>query len=165
MSELLKNWMISITCACVVSACLESLLPDGRAKCVVKLIGSLLLMGAVLYPLSGLSGRLEEIQAFGGLVLERESVEEKAVAGGCELLKAIIEERVAAYIQDKATEWGISCGVTIVCRYESESGLYYPDRAEISGTLTSEQKTALSTLIEDEVAIPIRQQTYTSEVG
>lgn len=164
MNALLKNWVMAITCASIVAACLESMVPEGGTRRVVRLVAGLLLMGAVLHPLAGLKPMLEDTAGLGVLSQEWENMVQNTEAGGNALLKSIIEERVAAYILDKATEWGMTCGVTVFCRYDDGNGLYYPEAVEISGSMTTEQKKVLSAFITEEIAISAQRQTYTSEV-
>lgn len=161
MSEWFKNWMMTIICASLVAACLQAVVPKGGSGRVLRLVSGLVLMGAILHPLSGLKALSENIQAWISHSGWEEAGEE-TFAEERTLLKSIIEQRVGAYILDKAEEWGISCGVTVFCRYEN--GLYHPERAELSGALDQEQAERLCTFIVQELAIPVKYIDCTSEV-
>ena len=76
-------------------------------------------------------------------------------------VKPIIEQEFAAYIVDKAAEMGLNCTARVSCRAE-ENGLYLPDRTEVAGPLSQEERGRLSQLIQEELGVPADRQAYYS---
>ena len=164
MMELMRNWILSITCGAMLNAILQMLMPEGGAKKVGGLVGGLLLLVATVQPLMVSDTEV----LFSSLTEEwTPSVNgvEHGLSGENELLKSVIEDRTEAYILDKAKELGITCTVHVTCRYEEKSGLFYPDEVTVYGLMKTEDQNRLTHIIEREVAIDVRRQTYTSEVG
>ena len=158
MMELIRNWLIGVTAAALVVALADSLAPDGAVKKIGKLTGGLLLVVAILQPLVGLdyaslSGILTEYR------LEAEGYSTALETENVRLLKTIIEEQTAAYIQDKAAELGADCTVEVTCQEDGDGNLY-PASVIVYGELTREQTDALSRTIEGDLAIPEQNQQY-----
>ena len=156
--ELVRNWLIGVTAAAMVVALADSLAPDGAVKKIGKLTGGLLLIVAILQPLVGLdfasmSGILTEYR------LEAEGYSTALETENVRLVKTIIEEQIAAYIQDKAVELGADCTAEVTCR-ENDNGNLYPASVVVYGELTREQMDALSRTIEGDLAIPAQNQQY-----
>lgn len=159
--EIIRNWLVGITCAAIIIAVADSLTPSGTVKKLGRLTGGLVLMLAVVKPLATLDysamaaalaeyrwGREESVQAGSGL--------------GGDLMKGIIEERTGAYILDKAAELNIPCTeVEVLCQTE-ENGLPYPARVTIWGVQSQTDQAALARAIEGELAIPAQQQVFES---
>ena len=156
--ELIRNWLIGVTAAALIAALADSLSPEGAVKRIGKLAGGLLMLVAILKPLAGaefsaLSGVLADYQIqteLSGSALESENER---------LMKIIIEEQTAAYIQDKAAELGAVCTAEVNCA-AGENGTLIPVSAVIYGMLTLEQETTLRQMIADELAIPKESQQY-----
>ena len=74
-------------------------------------------------------------------------------------MQAIIEEQAGAYIQDKAQELGIDCQVEVTAQGEDYP---IPQTVTIRGSLTAEQREALTRAIETDFAIPAQRQIYES---
>ena len=158
MMELVRNWLIGVTAAAMVVALAESLAPEGAVKKIGKLTGGLLLMVAILQPLIGLdyaslSGILTEYR------LEAEGYSTALETENVRLMKTIIEEQTAAYIQDKAAELGADCTAEVTCR-ENDDGNLYPASVVVYGELTQAQTNALSRTIEGDLAISAQNQQY-----
>lgn len=156
--ELVRNWLIGVTAAAMVAALADSLAPDGAVKKIGKLTGGLLLMVAILQPLIGLdyaslSGVLTEYR------LEAEGYSTALETENARLLKSIIEERTAAYIQDKAAALGADCTAQVTCQEDGDGNLY-PASVIVYGTLTPSQEAALNRTIEGDLAIPAQNQQY-----
>ena len=50
MMELLRQWLVGVTCAAMIIALADSLTPPGTVRKVGKLVGGLVLLLAVLQP-------------------------------------------------------------------------------------------------------------------
>lgn len=159
MIELIRSWLVGITCAAMVVALCESLAPSGAVRKVGRFTGGLVLLIAILQPvmkldMQDLSGLLTEYRAAaGGYSAQLETENTK-------LMKDIIEEQTGAYILDKAAALGVeNCTVTVKA---TDSGGEYPipEAVTVTGTLTEQQRNALSRQIEADLAIPAERQAW-----
>ena len=162
MMELLRQWLVGVTCAAMIIALADSLTPSGTVRKVGKLVGGLVLLLAVLQPVltfdySAMAIAATDYQAaFGSYDLELEETD-------LDLMKTIIAERTGAYILDKAAQQGIACQVTVQAAGEGEWPV--PETVTVQGTLTGEQREALERQIEADFAIPVQRQFYESGDG
>ena len=158
MMELLRAWLTGITAAAILCALANSLMPEGAVRRVGKLACGLVMLAAVLRPLVEVEALspgdlLEDYQAQSA-VQTQELEEERNTA-----LKSIIEQEFAAYIVDKAAEWGLTCTARVTCG-ETEDGLYLPVRTEVTGPLTQGDRARLTRLIREELGVPEEEQAY-----
>lgn len=158
MTELLRDWLLGVTCAAMVLAIAEALTPEGGVKKICRLAGGLVLLLAAVSPVvkldeGALTRALTEYhvtaQNYGDVLVEKNNI----------LYKTIIEENTAAYILDKAETLGISCGVEVEFAYDDE-GMPYPRETRVFGRWTEEQKAQLSLLLEKDLGIPPEQQLF-----
>lgn len=161
MIELIRTWLVGVTCAAMIVALAESLSPNGTVKKVGRLTGGLVLLLAVLQPIWQI-----EPQDLAGILTEYRV---EAMASGtaldtrnAELMKTLIEEQTAAYILDKAAALGIDCQA-VVTALEGEGPYPVPSTVTVTGTLTAEQRRALTRQIEADLAIPAERQEYEGE--
>lgn len=158
MMELVRSWLVGITCAALIVALAEALTPEGPVKRIGKLAGGLVLVLAILRPVVGLdysalssalAGRWTGTAGYSA-ALELENRR---------LMERIISERAGAYIQDKAAELGLTVQAGVDCEAQ-EDGTPYPASAVITGALTQAEEDSLRRLIEAELAIPAGRQRY-----
>lgn len=156
--ELLRNWLLGVTCAAMVMALAEALTPEGSIRRICRLAGGLMLVLAAVDPLlkldeADLSRALTEYRVtaedYGDALVEKNNL----------LYKTIIEENTAAYILDKAEALGISCRAEVMFAYDGD-GNPYPQAVNIFGQMTEEQRERLSDLMETELGIPRSQQNF-----
>ena len=121
----------------------------------------LVLLAAILSPLTGLdlSGSQRWLEDYLAALDLREAELEETVNGQ---MKGIIEQEYAAYIVDKAEEFGWTCTARVVCE-PTEEGLYLPVRAEVSGPLTEEARARLCRVLAEDLGIPEEAQLYIEE--
>ena len=159
MLELIRHWLVGITCAAMLVALAESLIPAGSIRRIARLTGGLVLLAAILNPLlkldtTALTRALTEykleLSAYSADLEEENEI----------LMKDIIEEQSGAYIQDKAAALGITCTV----RVEADEAAEYPipKVVTITGELSREEREALTEQIEADFAIPADRQYYES---
>lgn len=158
--DLLRQWLIGITCAAMIVALAEGLMPPGAIRKIGKLTGGLVLLVVIVKPVAALdvtalSRSLTEykldLSAY-SMDLEKENRE---------LMKTIIEEQSAAYISDKAEALGIQCQVYVQASEEEDWPV--PWTVTVIGSLDSEQRAALEAQIEASFAIPAQRQFYREE--
>lgn len=160
MIDLIRSWLIGITCAAMVVALAESLAPNGAVRKIGRFTGGLVLLIAVLQPfvqldMRDLSGLLSEYRIDAGAY----STDLEAENG--KLIKNIIEEETGAYILDKAAALGINgCEVAVEAVADGEGEYPVPEAVTVTGSLTESQRYALSRQIEADLAIPADRQIW-----
>lgn len=154
------SWLLSITGASVLCALADGLMPAGPVRRVGRLVCGLMLLAVILAPLAqlDLEGGQRWLEEYHLGLEDRTQELERQVD---EQMKTIIEQEYAAYIVDKAAEMGLNCTARVSCRAE-ENGLYLPDRTEVAGPLSQEERGRLSQLIQEELGVPADRQAYYS---
>lgn len=163
MIELIRSWLVGITCAAAIVALCESLAPAGTVRKIGRLTGGLVLLLAIVQPVMKLN-----MDDFAGILTSyRVDAEVAAMDMGLEnarLMKGIIEEETAAYILDKAEALGIDCRVDVTAAMGEEEGDYpIPHKVTVVGELTQDQRRELTRRIEADLAIPAERQAYERE--
>lgn len=159
MMELIRTWLIGVTCAAMVVAVADSLTPNGTVKKIGRLIGGLVLLVAVVKPLMSLDygvlamATAPYLEATDSQDLDKTNLD---------LMKTIIGEKTGAYILDKAEELGARCTSVVVTCQVGEGNLPYPAAVTVRGDLTAAQQGALSRCIEADLAIPAERQVFES---
>ena len=159
----LRAWLLSLICAAVLCALARALMPPGAVKRVGGLVCSLVLLAAVLSPAVELSPQAAQAwlaQLTDGQA-QREAELHQQLEDG---IKPIIEQEFAAYIVDKAAEWGLAVTARVECA-ASEGGLYLPHRTWVSGPLPQEARARLTGLIQSDLGVPEERQAYDNGEG
>ena len=147
--EILRTWIIGVTVAAMVLAAAQALMPEGAVKRVGRLTGGLVLVLALMQPLFAL--RCEDISE---LTFELPAVTEAEAP-----MKPVIEQELAAYIVEKGEELGADLTATVTC-VPDEHGVPIPREAVVTGALTPAQREDLSAVLERDLGIPARDQTF-----
>ena len=158
MMDGLRTWLLSLMFAAVLCAMARALMPAGPVKRAGNLICGLVMLTAVLAPAARLSPGAAEAwmdQLSAGQTQREEELRQSLNEG----MKRIIEQEFAAYIVDKAAEWGLTCTARVTCG-ETEDGLYLPVRTEVTGPLTQGDRARLTRLIREELGVPEEEQAY-----
>ena len=158
MTEMVRQWLLGVTCTALVMAVADSLAPDGSVKKVCRMAGGLALLLAAVGPVlrldSGILTRtLEEYRAM------VQGYEEALKEQNDIFYQTIIEEGAAAYIVDKAEKMEISCQVEVTFSYD-EDGVPCPWEVTARGDWTDEAREALERLLEDDLGVPPQRQHY-----
>ena len=156
MSDWIRNWILALTGAALVCAAALRLTPEGRVKSVLRMLCALTMAAALFSPLLR-DGALPDYAA--ALARCRAAAEAAAGEGTAlrqELDRSIIEQRMEAYILDKARALGAPLdGVSVALRWSTE-GLWLPESAELTGPRSE----ALAAWLEAELGIARRVQTW-----
>lgn len=142
MMALVREWLLGITGAAILSALGEALMPEGGVKRVGKLVCGLVLAFSILRPLSV----LDTTNLWPGVEYDSGEASQMAAALQEEAgsrMKSIIERELSAYSMDKAARLGLDCRVEVRCR--EEDGIFLPESAEITGASSLELLEALQT--------------------
>ncbi len=158
MMDLTKKSIIGITVAAIIAAILEYISPDGAVKKVVKFAGGILLLFVIIQPFISIENS-EITEIFSSYQVYSEKYSSALEIENQNLMKIIIAEKTAAYIQDKAEMLGIACEVEVECRTNGKE-TPYPAYVIIKGDLLNEQINQLTKTIEQELAISAENQRY-----
>ena len=155
--ELVRQWLIGITCAALVAALSDSLMPKGAIRQVGKLVCALVLLCALLRPVLGMALPIE----LGNPGIITESMQQRTMLEerSGQILKTLIERESAAYIVDKAAGLGLLCRAQVTC-VAGEGGTWVPHRAYITGCLEQAGQVKLSAAIQSELGIAPECQVY-----
>ena len=154
----LRTWLMSVLAAAVLCALARALMPEGAVKRAGGLACGLVLLTAVLTPAIELSPAAAEAWAAEWSAGQRQTEEELRQIVQ-DTMKGIIEREFAAYIVDKAAEWGLTVTAEVGCT-ETEEGVYLPSRTQVSGPLSQEDRNRLASLIREDLGVPTERQTY-----
>ena len=112
MLELIRQWLVGITCAAMIAALAEGLAPPGAVRKVGRFTGGLVLLIAVLKPIAAVDGEALG-RALAEYRLDLSAYSTQLEEENSARMKSIIEEQAAAYIVDKAASLGLSCQVQV----------------------------------------------------
>lgn len=156
-----RSWLLAIIAAALLCAVADALMPSGPVKRVGRLVCGLVLIGAILSPLSALDleGSRRWLEGYFVSVRDREAELEETVN---DQIKVIIEQKLAAYIVDKAAQLGLTCRARVECT-ASEDGVYLPIRTEVAGSMTADVQGKLIRIIEEDLGVPAQAQIYVEE--
>lgn len=158
MIQSLGEWVRTMAVGSIFCAVVLLLTPEGSEKRSVKLTCALMLTILLIQPLR----RLDEEKLTELLTLRR--LEETGLAAdtdelSMELYSRIIRRETEEYIWDAAQRLGIrKLGVRI--RLKDSGGMPVPWSIDLTGSVTQQQKEALSLLLEGELGIPPQRQTW-----
>lgn len=152
----LRQWLLGVTAAALAVALAQALTPEGTVKKLLRLIGGLVLLLAVVRPLKSLTPAA--LPGPGDMVPSVETAE----TAGEEVMKTLIAQKVGAYIVDKGSALGCPCTAQVTVA-EDGSGWTVPWSVQVRGQWTAQQKKELSRLIARELNIPVERQTFLEE--
>lgn len=159
MIDVVRQWLTGVTCAALLAALAEGLMPKSPVKQVGKLVCALVLLCAMLRPV--LTVKIPDLShilnATPGEIDQRQMQLEHSNGA---MLKTLIERQSAAYIVDKAAQLGLVCRAQVTCA-EGEGGTWLPRSVHITGQLDARQQAQLTAAIQNELGIAPEQQVYT----
>lgn len=156
-----RSWLLALIAVSLVCALAEALMPKGAVKRTGRLVCGLVLLSAILSPLRQVDvteGKQWLESYLAGLEVREGELEEAADSQ----MKIIIEQEYAAYIVDKAAEFGLSCSAQVECR-KTEEGLYLPNRTEVAGAFSEKAQAKLIRVITEDLGVPKQAQHYINE--
>ena len=150
---ILRSWLLGVVaCALLVSAC-EQLTDGGTMKKIVRFVGGMLLMLALLRPLLRID--LTDLAVNAGAYREAVAqLEEELGAQRQRELSARIAAQTGAYIEDKAASLGAS--IRAVVTTEERGSVPLP----ASVTLYGEENAEIGAYIERELGIAKEDQLW-----
>lgn len=149
---LLRSWILGVTVTAMALAAARAVMPEGPVKRAGQLTAGLVLVLAMLGPVAALEHT--DWEAFLA-DLPTEAIMEPADSS----MQAVIEEELAAYLEGKAGELGLSCRAEVICRTD-ENGVPIPREVVITGTLDEAQRQTLSAIITNDIGVPSSGQRF-----
>lgn len=157
--HIMRDWIMSIAGAAVISVVCLAIAPEGRTKRVVRLCCGLVMLLCLLSPLTGrkidISDKLAQVK------WETEKLMSQARDSEQTLTRAVIQEKYGAYISDKGVKLGLDITAVSVKVKWSSGGYWYPIEAEITGTGEVTARDELERYIESELGVD-RNEIYWS---
>ncbi len=151
----MKGYLLSIICVAFVCGIVSSLVENGFAKDIVKLICGLFMTFCILQPLYNINWD----KSLALSIPYQEEASQAAEQGqniADEAMAAIIKEQTEAYILDKAAAMNAKVSVSVIL---SENLI--PVSASVGGTLSPYMRQQLSTFLETEIGITKENQEWT----
>ena len=149
----LRSWLLSIVACAVLVSLAEHLTDGGTMKKIVRFVGGMLLMLALLRPLLRID--LTDLAVNAGAYREAVAqLEEELGAQRQRELSARIAAQTGAYIEDKAASLGAS--IRAVVTTEERGGVPLP----ASVTLYGEENAEIGAYIERELGIAKEDQLW-----
>ena len=149
----LRSWLLSVTACAVLISIVQQLTDGGTMKKIVRFVGGMVLMLAMLRPLLSLTFDLPELD--GGHYREAvEALKETLNAEQDSALSDSIAAQTQAYIEDKASSLGLSVRAEV--QTALRDGVPFPD----SVTLYGENSAALGAYIVQELGIAEEKYKY-----
>lgn len=143
-----------IFCGFLVSLT-AALLRGKRTGRILTLCGGCLLILTALRPLMRVDlSRLPDLVTG----LTRSEREAEAREKNDAILRGLVEEQTAAWIEARGKELGMELAAVVTAR--AEAGTFVPDGVTLRGRWTAESKTALSELLARELEIPPTRQRW-----
>ena len=140
----LRSWLLSVTACAVLVSIVQQLTDGGTMKKIVRFVGGMVLMLAMLRPLLSLTFDLPEVEA----LKETLNAEQDSALGDS------IAAQTQAYIEDKASSLGLSVRAEV--QTALRDGVPFPD----SVTLYGENSAALGAYIVQELGIAEENQLW-----
>ena len=151
MMALVREWLLGITGAAILTALAEGAMPEGGVKQVGKLACGLVLLVAVLQPIGrwrGMGGVWLPAWSEGEMQQQTQTLQEEVDIQ----MRAVIEEELAAYSMDKAVQLGIECQVRVVCT-RWEDGVFLPEEVQVWGVSQDEEQQRLAGVLEADLGL------------
>jgi len=151
----LREWIASVVMVTMLLSVSQNLIPEGSIKKIASFTGGLILLVALLQPVLGADlKRLDlHLKDYG---TEIEMLQQELAEAGETQMQAIIAERTAAYISDKADTLGLKIMVTVDTMEQGENDLPVPESVKIRGPWSEE----LAVYMENELGIPRERQDW-----
>ena len=148
----LRQWLLGVTACALLVSLSEQLCPEGAVRRAARFVGGLLILLAMLRPLSGAAvpeaGKPPDVrEALARLEPELEQKRDRALSDG-------IAAGLDAYIEDKARAMGAEVRADV--RLRVREGVPVPERVTLHGAYHE----GLSALLETELGLAKEKQQW-----
>jgi hypothetical protein len=155
--EAIRNWIIGIAGAAVLTGIALAITPRGRVYSVLKLVCGIVMALALIKPLMNLDFEAYS-RSLAGYREQADAIGSEAGETQDRLSRTIIEEEYAAYILDKAQLYNIEAFTVKVNVKWGDEGWWYPYEAYLDMTGPEDSKKSLMRIIESDLGIPAERQ-------
>lgn len=157
MIEILRQMIVSVTAAAIFSTIMLMVVQKSALHEVIRLATGMLMILALLLPLSraSFSHPLDSLAQHSNKMQQniRQAQEKNAT-----ITKSTFGSAISKYIEDTAAQMGVDCTVQTTLT-EDNTGTLIIDHIYVQGeSITAEQRSSLSTLLERECGIPSEKQ-------
>ena len=159
MMGILKAMLCSVVAAALLGGAAMTLIHAGAMKEIVRLAAGMMMILALLRPMSGLRLTLPAAWFQGSTEPVRQQVEQSRTQWEIWMAESSARE-VGAYLERKAKKEGVDCRIELRASMQKD-GAVSLDSATVYAS--SEERTKLTRLLEDECGIPKERQTYVEE--
>lgn len=159
MMEGLRAWMLSLITVSMLLSVIQAVTPPGGVKKIASLLGGLILLLAMLQPLTRSRLRWQtsapaDMQR--SIRLRTEALQKEQESKR----RTIIEEKTASYIVKEAERIGISCTVRVKAAADKDGRL-----RPVSAALSCPRSQQLALYMEKQLGIPQGRQTWNEASG
>lgn len=152
MTELLQTILLRVTLAGIASAVALRLVGNGALREIVKMAAGLLLMLALLQPLSGL--HLLSWEDWGMSPPDVDAIEEQ----NTRTTMSTIAATIARAVEQRAEQEGFDCSVSVTMANDAD-GVLQVDRVTVRyGGADAARLDELQTLLTEECGVPVDRQ-------
>ncbi len=157
MMETIRQYLLSIICACVMVTIVKAFIGDKAPSAgIIKLIAGAFLIFTVVAPVVRM--QFEDLQDYYiGVSEDAQKVVGQGEAMSQQACQAIIKEQLETYILDKADSLGLDLEIDISFPDISEMS---PDEIMILGNASPYGRKTLQTFLTEEIGIPEDKQIW-----
>ena len=119
-----KNWIVALIAVCAILSVVYALLPKGKFQTIARCGGAMVLLMVAVKPIIRADWS-EMTKSFSDWSWEIHADSENYLEEQNKELEAIIAEKSAAYIEEKAASMGVACHAQIKCT--ERDGIPIPD--------------------------------------
>lgn len=157
MTEFAGNWVRAIAGAALICAVAFALTPNGKVKSVLKLICGIVLICAIINPV--LKKNLPDMSMDMSKYREKaDEIVSNAEETKNSLSRTIIEDKLKAYILDKAKSYNVELESVSVSVKWGDEECWYPYEVDLTADIGQKEKELISSAIEAELGIPKERQ-------
>lgn len=161
MTGVLESWVRAIAGTALICAIAFALTPKGKVKSVLKLICGILIICAIVNPV--MKKNLPNMSMDMSKYREKaDEITNNASETKNSLSRTIIEDKLKAYILDKAKSYNAKLDSVSVSVKWGDEECWYPYEVSISANIGQKEKGLISNAIEADLGIPKVRQ-YWSE--
>jgi len=151
------QYLLSIIGVSMLISLLQSVVQTSAGKRTVNMVGGLLLILAVLSPLSKPDpASLQQILS--RTMMDAEEMRTGIAVENREILAALIREKTQAYIWDKAMQLNTELSVQVTL--QEDAGFPYPCHVVLCGSVAPAVQKQLSRMITEDLGIPPEEQEW-----
>ena len=157
MTEFAGSWVRAIAGAALICAVAFALTPKGKVKSILKLICGIVLICAIVNPV--INKNLPDMSMDMSKYREQaDEITNNAKDTKNSLSRTIIEDKLKAYILDKAKSYNAQLDSVSVSVKWGDDECWYPYEVSLTASIGEKEKQLISNAIEADLGIPKERQ-------